>query len=704
MAVERTQKLKQFNIGTLVTEQTSLLQDFKTRLHNQQEVEFQDMVLNNGISYAAQLDYRKKQLEKEKGGQFPDQDFILKVKSEISNLGKLTRWQTWRDDFTTSFENYKLGRATANEHLSFLETKLSQTQDPEMKDDIKTQILNTETQIRQDYQMAIDTRIKLAQQDGSTELLNKAITEAETEKGKAIFEKDELRGLAMDSAILTLKNQLKNTQLYNDTLDMDMKVLGGADLNDKLDFLYNKMMGADANSGPIKIGSDLFPNEQMYWQTSLNSFINNEYLKGKETQFTNDLTSVFNKVGDIPLDNLLSMRGKLDAMSANPVLMPFADKLVTMRQNVLMGGLDKKLVKLQNDLQMDDTLNGVMNIKNEVDKIVATVPEISQSAAYQSLELAYARKQQASLTARLDTLTGAKTAEIQRASDMVENMYSSGQISDQEYQASKQTLAKESSDINLFTTRSSLTDMPLSSLGFDSSVNDIYGQMTSQYPSLASPVALPENVTKQQTGATATAQAGTEALKGQAANPTPITQSGDLKTVQDLWNSRPDLQAAFNDPAAGGASKGTAAWPAGQTIMDWYKKYGTTPAPSATPASTPAPAAQTPAPAPKQTPAPAPVQTPAPAPTPAPDPYANVRAVFGAGWNPATTFTQRGLTNKGIYGAVRVTGTPTVYTIGPGGTKINNPQEYQNLFGTLNQQGIVGEIDLATAKKLGINI
>lgn len=622
MAVERTIKLKQFNIGTLVTEQISLLRDFKTRLHNQQEVKFQDMVLNNGISYATQLDYRKKQLEKEKSGQFPDQDFILKVKSEISNLGKLTRWQTWRDDFTTSFENYKLGRATANQHLEFLEMKLSQTEDPEMKEDIKTQILNTETQIRSDYQMAIDTRIKLAQQDGSTDILNKAIKEAETEKGKAIFEKDELRGLAMDSAILTLKNQLKNTQLYNDTLDMDMKVLGGADLNDKLDFLYNKMMGADANSGPIKIGNDLFPNEQMYWQTSLNSFINNEYLKGKETQFTNDLTSVFNKVGDIPLDNLLSMRGKLDAMSANPVLMPFADKLVTMRQNVLMSGLDKKLNKLNNDLQMDDTLNGIMNIKNEVNKLTVTIPEISQSAAYQSLELAYARKRQASLMARLNTLTGAKTAEIQRASDMVENMYSSGQISDQEYQASKQTLAKESSDINLFTTRSNLTDMPLSSLGFNSNVNDIYTQMTNQYPSLASPIALPENVTKQQTGATATAQAGTEALKGQAANPTPITQ----------------------------------------------------------------------------------VQTPAPALTPAPDPYANVRAVFGANWIPATTFTQRGLTAKGIYGAVRVTGTPTVYTIGPGGNKINTPQEYQNLFGTLNQQGIVGEVDLATAKKLGINI
>ena len=79
----------------------------------------------------------------------------------------------------------------------------------------------------------------------------------------------------------------------------------------------------------------------------------------------------------------------------------------------------------------------------------------------------------------------------------------------------------------------------------------------------------------------------------------------------------------------------------------------------------------------------------------------NIRKVFGSGWKPSDIFKQRGLTQKGIYGAVRIKGRNNVYTIGSGGSLLN-AQQYKDMFGTDSQQGIVGEISEDQAKKLGI--
>ena len=78
-----------------------------------------------------------------------------------------------------------------------------------------------------------------------------------------------------------------------------------------------------------------------------------------------------------------------------------------------------------------------------------------------------------------------------------------------------------------------------------------------------------------------------------------------------------------------------------------------------------------------------------------------IKSAFGATWKPADIFKQRGLIGKGVSGAVRVKGRPTVYTIGKEMKALNRLQ-YKEMFGTESQEGIVGEISEEQAKKLGI--
>ena len=85
-----------------------------------------------------------------------------------------------------------------------------------------------------------------------------------------------------------------------------------------------------------------------------------------------------------------------------------------------------------------------------------------------------------------------------------------------------------------------------------------------------------------------------------------------------------------------------------------------------------------------------------------PKPIESIQKVFGKGWKPSPAFTPE-LQAKGVFGAVRVKGTPEVYTIGPGGTK-ETAKSYLERFGTSEQKGIVGEVSPEQARALGISI
>lgn len=76
----------------------------------------------------------------------------------------------------------------------------------------------------------------------------------------------------------------------------------------------------------------------------------------------------------------------------------------------------------------------------------------------------------------------------------------------------------------------------------------------------------------------------------------------------------------------------------------------------------------------------------------------NIQTVFGKDWKPAPSITPE-LQAKGIYGAVKIGN--QVYTIGSGGHPVGN-EEFKQLFGTDDQSGIVGQIDLKQAVGLGI--
>ena len=84
-------------------------------------------------------------------------------------------------------------------------------------------------------------------------------------------------------------------------------------------------------------------------------------------------------------------------------------------------------------------------------------------------------------------------------------------------------------------------------------------------------------------------------------------------------------------------------------------------------------------------------------------PIESIGAAFGdPNWQPSAAFTPE-LQAQGIFGAVKIG--DKVWTIGPDGEPMS-PERYKQLFGQdiSDTTGIAGEVDIATAIKLGINV
>ena len=74
------------SLGNLVQERLDSFSETRENLRAVEEADFQRTVIDNDLDYQERLDYRKSQLELEKGKTYKDASFISDIKSSISVL------------------------------------------------------------------------------------------------------------------------------------------------------------------------------------------------------------------------------------------------------------------------------------------------------------------------------------------------------------------------------------------------------------------------------------------------------------------------------------------------------------------------------------------------------------------------------------------------------------------------------------------
>lgn len=481
MAVERGQQLLQLNLGDLVSTRISQLSKVVEQIRARKESDFQSSINENNLTLEEQIAYRQGLIEKENTRKVVDTDFIKSQKVEVSSLKKRSRWQKYQDDFMSALAEYKAGRQTAEQHLEFLQNRLLNTSDADIKNDLLSRIVESEDSVRADYENMLNNKIQYAQESGQSKELEKVINLAHNERGKAISRGDATLVSLYDVKIQTLTQELRSAKIKDEEVDIDLKVLGGGDITDKLNWFSNKISTAVPGNAFVVDGTK-YDSEAQYWQTRQAQFINDEYFTNKSKQLQNKVTAWYNKFGDISSNNLIKLRNEVNSILGNPALAPYAGTLgVAFSQGVLQSALGLKLQRLNDRLTVENSIPGVANIANEVLNLQKLIPEISQNASYTALESQYSEKVMNLLKTKIETFTGAKQEEITSLSNILAEDIT---LDENQRKAIQLSLAKQQSDLSLLTSKANLTDIPSTALTFGSNPNDVFNTLLSDYRSL----------------------------------------------------------------------------------------------------------------------------------------------------------------------------------------------------------------------------
>ena len=401
MAIERTQAFV-LDIGKSLNVRFANLQAAITKVRLKEEDTFQRAILDNNLSLEAQITYRKEQLEMEKGKLFPDSGYMSIFKTSIVQLNKRNRYKTFVDEFNDSFRAFELGRKTLSQHLTFLEGRLVGAEDDDIREELKNKIHDSQTLVQDRYWEVLQADIDLKTKDGTISALQKAIELAQTGSVKASLEKNELQQKVLETTRMVLDRELQTAQMLDDERTIDLKRYGGQGIDVKMDWLKGKYSGSSLALSPFKVGDTIYNSERDYWQDKLNGFVG-EFIESKENEFKNDIYSDQNKLNLVKTDTVTKIRETTESYLADPILAQYSDKFNIFKQNIYNEVISQKMENLSSRLIMQNTREGIQNIKTEVNNLQKIFPEISFSPYTQNLEASYAEKQKKELEKLLDT-------------------------------------------------------------------------------------------------------------------------------------------------------------------------------------------------------------------------------------------------------------------------------------------------------------
>ena len=334
MAVTR---VKQFTIdlGAVVTARLKSFTDTRKSIQARKETEFQRLVLE-GMSYQAQLDYRKAQLEKEKNTTYPDEKFISDVKNSMSVLKQMVRYQKIRNGYNNSWSDYKAGKKSIESHILFLDDKLSTEIDPTLSDELLKQKRVAEQELFTVENNTLQHKIILAEKDHSSALIDKTIVEVEDKKSQAVLNQRTDEVTAYDVNLQALRSAKAGIDVEDSWNDLEFKFYqegGGA--TDKLAMLDKTIGEADVDS-PVVINGTTYNSAKDFWTTIKNDYIGGNG-KGVFVDFVGDLKNeVDNSINKsasmsqwnyVPISKIDEVDNQYKDLSLRPDMIAIKDRL-----------------------------------------------------------------------------------------------------------------------------------------------------------------------------------------------------------------------------------------------------------------------------------------------------------------------------------------------------------------------------------------
>lgn len=344
MAVER---IKEFTIdlGDLVKTRLEGFVNSRKKVHALEETNFQRSVIDNDLTYQAQLDYRNAQIIAEGEKKYPDIDFIDELKTSASSLKKMVRHRKFRDAYFTFLTDLASGRKAIEDHISYLQNSLADdTLDREIKDELENEYVKAiETKRTKDRQI-IDSQISFYNQDGTAKSIDKAIEIVKSQLTQPDIQKDSALKASYEMQLKSLEKEKMEVGVEDKMTWMAVQLVGQDRKNPSL-WKLETFGGFTDNAGtdmPVNIGGVRYASEKEYWQVTMNNYVLNSFAGEYVNETKGEATLIWNKMGLLPDTYIKNLLTTNQIIKNQPELQNYQQVILSSVQDAITSALTFK--------------------------------------------------------------------------------------------------------------------------------------------------------------------------------------------------------------------------------------------------------------------------------------------------------------------------------------------------------------------------
>ena len=415
MAVTRVAQFT-LDLGAMVQARLESFVNMRESIQGKNEANFQRKVMEEGMSYQDQADYRQKQIAKEKGEKYPDTGFLEELKNSLSNLKQLSRYEKLRKDYSDGYTQYKEGKLSIDSLTDNLKGLIAKENDPTLKTELEKNLSNIKIEKVNSERQALVNRITLAQKDKSIILIDKALAEITTKRSSAYLVNDMEMVSYYDVQAQSLESQKLDIQTQDKLHDFDLKITkSGGTAMQKLSLLESSINVADKIT-PITIDNIQYASEYEYW-----SGLKERYISGNgggvfvdflgefsaEKKVAIDTLSATNDYGYVPMSFLTSMDNEYKNLLSRPDFEIYASRVDSARIENLSLGVDRVAKAVLADAVIDmDFEKGETALKNIQEKFGLSTASYASDLYYQKLQIPSVVEAQSATAKTLSEIKG----------------------------------------------------------------------------------------------------------------------------------------------------------------------------------------------------------------------------------------------------------------------------------------------------------
>ena len=398
MAVERAPQFV-LNLGNVIKARLQSLAEQRKIIQAREEAEFQRRVIEQGLSLEDQLSYRLQQLEREQKKRFPDQDFISAIKLEISNLKKLIRQKKFRDKYYTFLQEASLGRKSVSDKLNFLYDQLESVVDEDIKDQIRERIIELNNLKLEIDRSVENQRIEFYEKDRTLDSYNKAIDLVKKQLSRTDVIKNPEILTAYQLKLQALEQEKAQIAVEQKINELTVEMAKASDsLYPSLTKLkkLNLYLSTAREDMPVTINGVRYNSEKEFWQTTLDKFVNTEFIDDFKNEVSKNLKVIKTKQGKVSDDFISDISNRLTSLKNNPLLANYKDAILNLSQQVSSTVLSEKIEDIKSDFSLGTSLAtrfDVWKAKNKLMSYQKYFPDISLEPVLKQFDEMAAEKQ-----------------------------------------------------------------------------------------------------------------------------------------------------------------------------------------------------------------------------------------------------------------------------------------------------------------------